>query len=165
MEFGEARNRFLEAWGSLGSSWGINHTMAQIHALLLISTDALSTEDVMRELEISRGNANMNLRSLVEWGLLYKVKRIGERKEYFAAKQDIWEVARQIARERRKRELEPVIELMNEIGGVNGESADHEHFQYMTKQIADFASQTSEMLEVFSKRDIKWFSRLLKKLK
>ncbi|MFT7282587.1 MAG: DNA-binding transcriptional regulator GbsR (MarR family), partial [Cyclobacteriaceae bacterium] len=72
MEYAEAKATLIQAWGTLGSSWGINRTMAQIHILLLISPDPLSTENVMDELSISRGNANMNLRSLLEWGVIYK---------------------------------------------------------------------------------------------
>jgi len=72
--------------------------MAQIHALLLVSPEALSADEVMEDLAISRGNANMNLRELIDWGLVQKVIRPGERKEFFSAEKDIWKVARQIIR-------------------------------------------------------------------
>ncbi len=68
MEFKEAKNKFVQTWGALGSQWGINKTMAQIHALLMISHEAVSMEDIMEELQISRGNASMNLRALMDWG-------------------------------------------------------------------------------------------------
>ncbi|MEQ8808221.1 MAG: helix-turn-helix domain-containing protein [Imperialibacter sp.] len=85
MEYNEAKRKFIEAWGTLGSSWGINRAMAQMHALLLISTKPLSTEDIMEELQISRGNVNMNIRALMDWGIVQKEHKIGERKEFFSA--------------------------------------------------------------------------------
>src|SRR6188474_963118 len=112
MKLNEAQDKFIQAWGTLGSSWGINRTMAQIHALLLVSPDALSTEEIMEDLNISRGNANMNIRALLDWNLVYKELKPGERREYFSAEKDIWKVATQVIRERRKRELEPVLKVL-----------------------------------------------------
>ena len=105
MNLEEAKIEFVQSWGVLGSSWGINKAMAQIHALLLISPEALSAEEVMDKLQISRGNANMNLRALIDWGIIHKELRIGERKEFFKAEKDIIELARIITAERRKKKL------------------------------------------------------------
>src|SRR5689334_8003705 len=85
-----ARDEFVTQWGLMGSSWGINRTMAQIHALLMITPRAMTTDEVMAELKISRGNAHMNLRELVGWGLVRNLSRKGERKEYFEAEKDVW---------------------------------------------------------------------------
>ena len=90
MKLTESREKFINAWGTLATSWGINRTMAQVHALLLVSPDPLSTEEVMEELKISRGNANMNIRTLIDWGLLFKETKAGERKEFFRAEKDLW---------------------------------------------------------------------------
>src|SRR5271163_2942662 len=90
MQLAEAKAKFIADWGRFGTNWGINRTMAQIHALLLVSPDALSAEEVMEQLSISRGNANMNLRELMDWGLVQKVIVPGERKEFFSAEKDIW---------------------------------------------------------------------------
>src|ERR1700748_1865788 len=109
MELIEARQKFIEAWGKLGSEWGVNRTMAQVHALLMVSPDALTTEEIMEQLSISRGNANMTLRHLIGWGLIEKQHRAGERKEYFFAEKDVWIIARQVAQERKKRELAPIL--------------------------------------------------------
>ena len=100
MKLDEARNKFIQQWGSLGSKWGINRTMAQIHALFLITKEPLSAEEVMETLQISRGNANMNMRALIDWGLVYKEFKPGERKEYFYAEKDLWNVMKKIAKER-----------------------------------------------------------------
>src|ERR1700761_5030073 len=124
MELAEGKQKFIEAWGKLGSEWGINRTMAQVHALLLTSPDALTTEDIMEQLSISRGNANMTLRDLMGWGLIEKQHRAGERKEYFFADKDVWNIARQVAKERRKRELEPVLKILEELSQVKGDAKD-----------------------------------------
>src|SRR5688500_8989202 len=87
-----ARDEFVMQWGAIGSAWGINRTMAQIHALLMVTPHALSTDEVMEELKISRGNAHTNLRELVGWGLVRSVVRKGERKEYFEAEKEVWKM-------------------------------------------------------------------------
>src|SRR6186713_2328479 len=98
MKLTEAKQQFISSWGAFGSQWGINRTMAQIHALLLVSSEALSADDIMEQLGISRGNANMNIRELINWGLVERILQPGERKEFFLADKDIWHVARQIVK-------------------------------------------------------------------
>jgi len=110
----EARAKFIHAWGEMGSKWGINKPMAQIHALLLASETPLSTDDVMASLQISRGNANTNLRGLVDWGIVRRVFVPGERREFFQSEKDVWTMFCRIARERKKRELEPAIDSLAE---------------------------------------------------
>ncbi len=102
-----ARDEFVNHWGSMGSAWGINRTMAQIHALLMASSEPLSTDQIMEELQISRGNANTNLRDLVGWGLIKSIFRKGDRKEYFESEKDVWKMFCIIARERNRREISP----------------------------------------------------------
>jgi DNA-binding transcriptional regulator GbsR (MarR family) len=109
----EARRTFIESWGALGSAWGISKTMAMIHALLLVSDDPLSTDEVMDELGVSRGNANTTLRELVGWGLIRRVVRKGERREYFEAEKDVWTIFCTVARERKRREIDPVLAVLS----------------------------------------------------
>ena len=109
-----ARDEFITQWGAMGSAWGINRTMAQIHALLLITDRALSTDEIMDDLKISRGNANMNLRDLAGWGLIRSVIRKGERKEYFEAEKDVWKMFCTIVRERKRREIRPAINVLKD---------------------------------------------------
>ena len=159
MELTEAKEKFIEAWGKLGSEWGINRTMAQIHALLLISPEALTTEDIMDELNISRGNANMTLRDLIDWGLIEKQLRAGERKEYFFADKDTWNIARQVAKERRKRELDPVIKILDELTKVKGDSKDPK-FRTFNKSVTDInklAKKVDKTLDTMLKAEENWF--------
>lgn len=107
--FDEIRNSLVRHWGEMSGYWGINRTMAEIHALLFISTQPLCTDDIMEQLQISRGNASMNLRGLVDWGLIRRVHKFGDRKEYFQADTDVWHMFETIMRERRRREVEPIV--------------------------------------------------------
>jgi DNA-binding transcriptional regulator GbsR (MarR family) len=108
----QAREEFVTQWGALGTQWGINRTMAQIHALLMTAPEPLSTDEVMEQLDISRGNAHTNLKELVAWGLVKSVGKKGERKEFFEAEKDVWKMFSIITRERKRREIEPAMELL-----------------------------------------------------
>ncbi len=109
----QAREEFVAQWGALGTQWGINRTMAQIHAYLMTSLEPVSTDDVMEALQISRGNAHTNLKELVAWGLVRSVLRRGERREFFEAEKNVWQIFTIIARERKKREIEPALAILS----------------------------------------------------
>lgn len=159
MELAAAKLKFIEAWGKLGSEWGINRTMAQVHALLLISPEALTTEEIMEQLSISRGNANMTLRDLIGWGLIEKQHKAGERKEYFFADKDVWNIARQVAKERKKRELEPVLKVLSELSDVTGDEKDPA-FKTFKKSVADInklANNADKTIETMLKAEESWF--------
>ncbi len=109
----QARSQLVRRWGEMGGYWGINRTMAEIHALLFVTREPLCTDDIMEQLKISRGNASMNLRALVDWGLIERVHKLGDRKEYFRADTDVWHMFETIMRERRRREVEPIIDTID----------------------------------------------------
>ncbi|MGD1848479.1 MAG: GbsR/MarR family transcriptional regulator [Salibacteraceae bacterium] len=158
MEFEEGREKFIQAWGTLGSSWGINRTMAQIQALLLISPESMTTESIMEELNISRGNANMSLRALMDWGVVFKENRPGERKDYFYAEKDIWKVAVQVTRERRRRELEPLIRVLGQVESVPQEDGEeYQEFKKVTEDISKFADKVDGLFDKLAKADEHWF--------
>jgi len=168
MELAEAKEQFVQAWGTLATNWGINRTMAQVHALLLVSPSSLSTEDVMQTLNISRGNANMNIRELVNWGLIYKEFKSGERREFFRAEKDIYKVFTQVVKERRRRELEPIFKVLDDVRHVEGDANDPEikAFTDSIKNLQSFASKADNVLATISKADENWFfSSILKLLK
>jgi DNA-binding transcriptional regulator GbsR (MarR family) len=112
----EAQDRFIASWGRMGSVWGISRTMAEVHALLYITGQPMCTDEIMDRLGVSRGNVSMSVRSLLEWGVIEKVRHPGDRKEYFQAEQDVWSMLRAIARERIKREVDPLLDALDEIG-------------------------------------------------
>jgi len=159
MKLAEAKAQFIASWGAFGTHWGINRTMAQVHALLLVSADPLSQDDVMEQLDISRGNANMNIRELIDWGLVDRVIIPGERKEFFTAEKDIWKVARLIVKERKKRELDPMLKLLGQLEEVDGDKKDKQVKQFIDTiaGIKRFGAQADKMLDVLVKADENWF--------
>ena len=143
-----AKDEFVMQWGAIGSAWGINRTMAQIHALLMITPRALTTDEVMDELKISRGNAHTNLRELVGWGLVRSVVRKGERKEYFEAEKDVWKMFCIIVRERKRREIRPAINVLQDcIERVDDlKSAEARAFTAQTKALCEFMETADGVL-------------------
>jgi len=148
-EFDTVRNEFIAQWGTLGSSWGINRTMAQIHALLMMSVEPLDTNTVMDQLKISRGNANSNLRDLIGWGLIRRVTYPGDRKEYFEAEKDVWTMFCIIARERKRREIEPALNLLksSESKNFNAKDPAQQLFAEQTAALAEFVSTANLILD------------------
>lgn len=138
----EVRDNFISQWGAFGSHWGINRTMAQIHALLMTGLEALSTDEVMAKLSVSRGNAHTNLKELVSWGLVRIVVKKGDRKEYFDAERDVWKIFTIILRERQRREIDPALHLLlncqEETKGLEG--AEAEAFRNQVKELENFVS-------------------------
>ena len=113
-ELNEIKEKFILHWGEQGSLWGINRTMAQVHALLFVSPEPLCANQIMEELQISRGNVSMALRELMAWVLVRRVHIKGERREFYTTEKDVWMMFRIIARERKKREVDPTIEVLRE---------------------------------------------------
>lgn len=165
MDLKEAKDRFIHTWGTLATQWGINRTMSQIHALLLLSPKSLNADEVMDELQISRGNVNMNLRDLMTWGLIYKQLLPGERKEYFHAEKDIWKVARQIARERRRREIAPILETLDDIKkGLTADSDEHKELLKIVNDIGTVAGFADNTIEMVIKSEESWLKTNFLKL-
>jgi DNA-binding transcriptional regulator GbsR (MarR family) len=159
MKLTEARQQFISSWGAFGTHWGINRTMAQIHALLLISSEPLTQDDIMEELDISRGNTNMNIRELINWGLVERVLLPGERKEYFTAEKDIWKVVKQIVKERKKRELEPMLQLLDKLETVEGDKKDKDVKTFLdtVSGIKKLGKQADKTLDAMIKAEENWF--------
>jgi DNA-binding transcriptional regulator GbsR (MarR family) len=166
MKLIEARQQFISSWGAFGTHWGINRTMAQIHALLLVSPDPLTQDDMMTELNISRGNTNMNIRELINWGLVERVILPGERKEYFTAEKDIWKVVKQIVKERKKRELEPMMQLLDKLEDVEGDKKDKKVKTFIdtVSSIKRLGLQADKTLDVMIRAEENWFVSNLMKL-
>lgn len=159
MKLAEAKEQFVQSWGVLGSQWGINRTMAQVHALLLVASHPLSTDDIMQELSISRGNANMNIRELMDWSLVQKVIVAGDRKEYFTAEKDIWKVSMYIMQQRKKRELDPMLKVLSQISKVEEDknNPDVKAFTQTVDNIKKFAGQAEKTMDVMIKAEENWF--------
>jgi len=155
----QAKHQFVQAWGAFGSHWGVNKTMAQIHALMMISEESLSTEEIMEALAISRGNVNMNVRELIDMGLVFKVFKQGERRDYFIGEKDVWKIAKQVAKLRKARELDPVLNLLQEIRQMDLPPKNEEVKRFL-KLVDDFyklAVNIDRLVEGIIKAEESWF--------
>ena len=108
----EVEQEFVGLWRRMSSLWGISPTMAEIHGLLYITGAALSMDDIMARLAISRGNVSMNLSKLVEWGLVRRVHKRGDRRDYYESLSDVWEMFTIVAAQRKRREIDPILSTL-----------------------------------------------------
>ena len=147
-----ARDEFVAQWGAMGTQWGINRTMAQIHALLMTAPEPMDTDAVMEELQISRGNAHTNLKELVAWGLIKVVVKKGERREFFEAEKDVWQIFTIVARERKRREIEPALAILSkcaeESRGID--TPEGKAFYDQMRALEDFVGFASKMSDRIS---------------
>ncbi|MGS2727276.1 GbsR/MarR family transcriptional regulator [Psychroserpens sp. BH13MA-6] len=165
MNYDEAKIKFVSTWGSLGSLWGINKAMAQIQALLFVATKPLSMEDIMEELKISRGNTSMNLRQLMDWGIVTKEIIPGERKEYFTTEKDVQELTRIIAKERSRREIQPVIKVLKEVSSIKNDGTEQtKELIKQTKALHDITQTADEMMNRLVSQKQNWITKSLLKL-
>ncbi|GAB3867154.1 hypothetical protein GCM10028824_08930 [Hymenobacter segetis] len=155
----EAKAQFIHTWGVSGASWGVSKTLAQVHALLLVSPAALSTEDLMEQLTISRGNASMTVRELLDWGLIYKELRPGERREYFIAEKDMLQVTRCIIRARKRRELDQMKRSLDQLAALPGDAADADYraFHSALTDIQQLATVSDKLLTRLMQAEKSWF--------
>lgn len=160
MHINEASNEFIETWGKLGSTWGVSRSMAQIHALLMISPDPMSMEHIMDELKVSRGSASMNLRALIDWNLVHKELIPGDRKEYFRAEKDIWVVFTNVVIQRKKRELEPMIAVLQQLSEVEGEDNRTEEFRQVVTEIRQLSERADQALTSVTESKASAFFRM-----
>jgi len=145
----QARDQFVAQWGALGTQWGINRTMAQIHALLMTTTEPLGTDEVMERLQISRGNAHTNLKELVAWGLIRVVVKKGERREFFEAEKDVWQIFTTVARERKRREIDPALGVLNQCAEDSRHMTTPEgkQFHEQMRQLEEFVGFASKVAD------------------
>lgn len=166
----QALEQFVLLWGEMASAWGINKTMAQIHALLYAESDPLDTDTIMEQLDISRGNANMNLRNLVQWQLVHKVHFKGQRKDFYTAEKDVWNIVSTIVRERQQREVAPIRQNLEECLEVfeaeSNQSPEEKEFRERIENFIQFLEMferfTQAMLPYINKKNLKFLKQLVK---
>src|SRR5438552_10270494 len=153
-----AQDLFIRRWGEMGQTWGINRTMAEIHAYCYIVAQPVCTDDVMERLNISRGNASMSLRALCDWGIIRRRHKPGERREYFESLSDVWEMFSIIAAERKRREMDPVLETIRQCQQMLDESsigkpAERQEAVQLTRQrlagMEEFMEVTNKIFQQF----------------
>lgn len=151
MKLDEGKEKFILAWGKLALEWGVNKTMGQVHGLLLVAYGPLSCDDVMEHLKISRGNANTTIRALLDWGIVYKHNIVGERKDYFIAEKDVWQVFTNILLKRKQKELDPMIKMLEKVSTVEGNCEESDEFCKMIKDLKHFSTKADSMLDTILK--------------
>lgn len=160
MNYKETQDEFIQLWGRLGTNWGINKAMAQIHALLLSVENPLTTDEIMEQLQISRSNANLNIRALMDWELIYKKHVPGDRKEYFVGEKDMWDVAVKIMTERRRKEVEPVVKELKQLADFEANSYEEKNFKKMLGDTIDLSEKLTSVGKMVEKADkfsfLKW---------
>lgn len=166
----QASEQFVLLWGEMASAWGINKTMAQIHALLYAENEPLDTDTIMEQLRISRGNANMNLRNLAQWQLINKVHFKGKRKDFYTAEKDVWNIVAILIDERQQREIAPIQQNLVECLDLfeNGEDLTKEEaeFKERIENFIEFLEMfdrfTKAMLPYINKKNLKFLKKLVK---
>jgi len=166
----QASEQFVLLWGEMASAWGINKTMAQIHALLYAESEPLDTDSIMEQLHISRGNANMNLRNLVQWQLVNKIHFTGKRKDYYTAEKDVWNIVAVLIDERQQREIAPIqqnlvecVELLNDDDELTEEEAEFKkRIENFIEFLEMFDRFTKAMLPYINKKNLKFLKKLVK---
>src|SRR5882724_6510937 len=114
MKLSSVQQKFVLHWGEMGTRWGINRTVAQIHALLFISPKPLPAEDIAETLAVARSNVSTSLKELQGWGIVKLVHVMGDKRDHFESMKDVWEMFRVVLDERKKREIDPTVAMLRE---------------------------------------------------
>ena len=151
MKLNPATEKFILHWGEMGSQWGVNRTMSQIHALLYIIGKPLNAEEITDTLGVARSNVTTSIKELQNWGLVQKVSILGDRRDHFTTNTDVWELARIIVVERQKRELEPTVRFLQEL-------MDSSEFEQENKEVKSRIRETQEFVDTLTT----WSSEMLR---
>ena len=155
----QAIDQFVLLWGEMASAWGINKTMAQIHALLYAEGKPMDTDAIMNQLHISRGNANMNLRNLLQWQLIQKVHYKGERRDFYSAEKDVWNIVSVLIRERHQREIDPIKQNLTEWLSLFEQAPDQTKEENELKERIEDFIEFLEMFERFTRALLPYINR------
>ncbi|MGP5120173.1 GbsR/MarR family transcriptional regulator [Psychrobacter alimentarius] len=151
MKLNPVTEKFILHWGEMGSQWGVNRTMSQIHALLYIIGKPLNAEEITETLGVARSNVSNSIKELQHWDLVQKVSILGDRRDHFSTNTDVWELARIIVIERQKRELDPTVQFLQEL-------MDSPEFEHENSEVKTRIRETQEFVETVTT----WSSEMLK---
>ena len=138
------QQKFVLHWGEMGTRWGINRTVAQIHALLFISPKPLDAEDIVQALGVARSNVSNSLKELQGWGIVKRVHVMGDSRDHFESMKDVWEMFRLVLDERKKREIDPTERLLREcIAEAEKDKETDKYTEQKLRELADFFNTTT----------------------
>ena len=152
MDLSPTLSRFVLHWGEMGTRWGVNRTVAQIHALLYITARPMHAEEIVDTLKVARSNVSNSLRELQGWNLVKLVHVAGDRRDHFETSKQVWELLRTIVKERQRREIEPTVAVLRELladPGISKEPAEAKLRMQETLELLDTLTLWSdEMLRL-----------------
>lgn len=152
MELKPVARRFILHWGEMGSKWGINRTVSQIHALLYLAGRPLNAEEIAETLDVARSNVSASLKELQSWKLIHVVHLMSDRRDHFATSTDVWELFRTVVRERKQREFDPTLEVLRECVAnpdfVREESGAQQRIRETLQFMGTLATWGDEMLRL-----------------
>jgi DNA-binding transcriptional regulator GbsR (MarR family) len=138
------QQKFILHWGEMGTRWGINRTVAQIHALLFISPKPLHAEEITTTLGVARSNVSNSLKELQGWGIVKRVHVLGDSRDHFESMKEVWEMFRVVLDERKKREIDPTVALLREsVAEAHKDKETDEYTEQKLKELADFFDTTT----------------------
>src|SRR3974390_1173207 len=138
------QQKFILHWGEMGTRWGINRTVAQIHALLFISPKPLNADDIVHALGVARSNVSTSLKELQGWGIVKRVHVMGDARDHFESMKDVWEMFRLVLDERKKREIDPTAHLLREcIAEASKSKATDKYTEKKLRELAEFFDTTT----------------------
>jgi len=138
------QRKFVLHWGEMGTRWGVNRTVAQVHALLYLSPEPLHADDIMAALDVARSNVSTSLKELQSWGIVKLVHVVGDKRDHFESMKDVWEMFRVVLDERKKRELDPTMRLLHEcIVEADKDKATDEYTEERLRELYKFFETTT----------------------
>ncbi|MEP7323438.1 MAG: helix-turn-helix domain-containing protein [Saprospiraceae bacterium] len=143
----DPNHKFIEAWGIMASSWGVSRSESQVYALLLVRNEVMSSEEIMKELHMSRGNAHAVLHTLMDYELVFKSHKLGERREYFRAETDLWVVMDKMMKYMKRRSLDRFVEIVSEITPDQEISASSSHLEKLKSNIKGISTAFNSAFE------------------
>ena len=147
-ELTPAAQRFIVQWGEMSAQWGISRSMAQIHALLYLSPEPLTAEEIADNLSLARSNVSTSLRDLRAWGIVRLVHRMGDRRDHFECRQDAWEMLLEIMEQRKRREIDPAINILQAcVEEAKGPGAEDKHTRERMEELLDLLSSIVSFYE------------------
>jgi DNA-binding transcriptional regulator GbsR (MarR family) len=162
------QQQFILHWGEMGTRWGINRTVAQIHALLYLSAQPLAADDIAKTLNVARSNVSTSIRELESWGIVRPVHVLGERREHYESMQDVWEMFRVIVEQRKRREVDPTLQLLRrsltELGQGGGEGHTRERLESM-REFFEAANAAYEEISQVSPQALRGLLRMRGKIR
>ncbi len=144
--------KFILHWGEMGTRWGINRTVAQIHALLYLAPEPLNAEQIAETLSVARSNVSTSLKELQSWGIVRVVHALGDRRDHFESTKDVWEMFRVVLDERKRREIDPTLSVLRScVGDLSKDRKAEAYTRERLKEMLEFFEEAAELYQEFQR--------------